>query len=165
MSRAVPIAGAGLASVVVVLWAAQGAHAALVTGAILAAIAAAALGVAQLAAVRRQRLGSLGRQFGVAIALLVSQALVAVIAVAALMFVSDSDAVLVSLIVAFTGLVAVLAARRLAGGVLRDVEALRDGLAAVGAGRRDVHIPNVAALSAFVQRCLSPVSAPVPTLQ
>jgi len=32
-------------------------------------------------------------------------------------------------------------------------------------GRRDVHIPNVAALSAFVQRCLSPVSAPVPTLQ
>ena len=28
-------------------------------------------------------------------------------------------------------------------------------------GRRDIHIPNVAALSAFVQRCL----APVPTLQ
>ena len=28
-------------------------------------------------------------------------------------------------------------------------------------GRRDIHIPNVAALSAFVQRCLSPV----PTLQ
>ena len=31
-------------------------------------------------------------------------------------------------------------------------------------GRRDVHIPSVAALSAFVQRCLSPVSA-APTLQ
>jgi CRP/FNR family transcriptional regulator len=36
-------------------------------------------------------------------------------------------------------------------------------------GRRDVHIPSVDALSAFVQRCLAPVgtpvAAPVPTLQ
>ena len=30
-------------------------------------------------------------------------------------------------------------------------------------GRRDVHIPDVMALSAFVQRCLAP--APSPTLQ
>jgi CRP/FNR family transcriptional regulator, anaerobic regulatory protein len=30
-------------------------------------------------------------------------------------------------------------------------------------GRRDVHIPSVEALSAFVQRCLAPTSVPVPT--
>lgn len=140
MSRALLIAAAGLGVVVAAIWAGEGGHAALVTGAILAAIAAAALGGAQLLAARRRRLGPLGRQFGLAVAIMVGQALAAVVAVAALMFVSDSDAVLVSLIVAFTGLVSVLAARQLAGGVLRDVQALRDGLEAVAQGRRDVRI-------------------------
>ena len=140
MTRALLGAGAGLTLVVVALWASEDAHAALVTGAVLAAIAAAALGGAQLLALRRRRLGSLGRQFGLAVAIMVGQALAAVVAVAALMFVSDRDAVLVSLIVAFTGLVSVLAARRLAGGMLSDVQALRDGLEAVAQGRRDVRI-------------------------
>ena len=71
---------------------------------------------------------------------MVGQALIAVVVAARLMFVSDEDAVLVSLIVAFTGLVAVVAAQVLAGGVLRDVEHVRDGLTAVGEGRRDVEI-------------------------
>ncbi len=56
------------------------------------------------------------------------------------MFVSDEDALLVSLIVAFTGLVAVVAAQLLAGGVLHDVEHVRDALVAVGEGRRDLQI-------------------------
>ena len=44
----------------------------------------------------------------------------------------------------------------------------RDGVIAfTGKGRRDLRIPDVAALSAFVQRCLAPafMPKPAPTLQ
>ncbi len=116
------------------------AHAALVTALMLAVVAAGALGAARLAAARRRRLGTLGRQFGLAVAIMVGQALIAVVAIALLMFVSDEDALLVSLIVAFTGLVAFVAAQILAGGVLHDVEHVRDALVAVGEGRRDLRI-------------------------
>jgi len=40
----------------------------------------------------------------------------------------------------FVSAIAVRAAQLMAGGVLRDVESLRDGLDAVGAGRRDVEV-------------------------
>ena len=47
-------------------------------------------------------------------------------------------------IVVAAGLVAVVAARLVAGGILRDVEAIRDGLVAVGRGQRDVQIETAA---------------------
>ncbi|HEU0316468.1 MAG TPA: HAMP domain-containing sensor histidine kinase, partial [Solirubrobacteraceae bacterium] len=50
------------------------------------------------------------------------------------------DALVIGLVIAFNGMIAVFAARLLAAGVLRDVEAIRDGLEAVGDGRRDVRI-------------------------
>jgi signal transduction histidine kinase len=140
MTRAVLLVAAGLAAVTLAIALTDGRHAALVTGGMLAVTAAGALGAAHLAAVRRRRVGPLGRQFGLAVAIMVGQALIAVVIVARLMFVSDDDAVLVSLIVAFTGLVGIVAAQLLAGGVLHDVEHVRDGLVAVGEGRRDVRI-------------------------
>ncbi len=140
MRRAALIVAAGLAVVSVAIGLVVGRHAALVTALILAAVAAGALGSARLAAAHRRGLGPLGRQFGLAVAIMVGQALIAVIAIALLMFVSDEDALLVSLIVAFTGLVAIVAAQVLAGGMLRDVEHVRDALFAVGEGRRDVRI-------------------------
>ena len=140
MKRATLVVGAGLGVVSVAICFIVGGHAALVTALILAVVAAGALGAAQLAAAHRRGLGPLGRQFGLAVAIMVGQALIAVIAIALLMFVSDEDALLVSLIVAFTGLVAVVAAQVLADGMLRDVEHVRDALFAVGEGRRDVRI-------------------------
>ena len=140
MKRAALIVCAGLAVVSLAIGLVVGRHAALVTALILAAVAAAALGSARLAAAHRRGLGPLGRQFGLAVAIMVGQALIAVIAIALLMFVSDEDALLVSLIVAFTGLVAIVAAQVLADGMLRDVEHVRDALFAVGEGRRDVRI-------------------------
>ena len=134
------IVAAGLVAVSVAIGLITDAHAALITGLMLGAVAAAALGAVRLAVARRRRLGPLGTQFGFAVAIMVGQALVAVVAVALLMFVSDEDALLVSLIVAFTGLVAVVAAQLLAGGVLHDVEHVRDALVAVGEGRRDLRI-------------------------
>lgn len=140
MTRAVLVVAAGLAAVTLAIAAADGTHAALVTGAALAVSAALALVAARWALRRRRRVGPLGRQFALAVAIMVGQSLLAVVVVARLMFVSDDDAILVSLIVAFTGLVAIVAAQTLAGGVLGDVEHLRDGLAAVGDGQRDVRI-------------------------
>lgn len=140
MTRAVLVVTAGLIAVTLAIGVTDGAHAALVTGMVLAGVAAASLGAVRLAATRRRRLGPLSRQFTFAVAIMVGQALIAVVLAARLMFVSDDDAVLVSLIVAFTGLVAIVAAQLLAGGVLRDVEHVRDGLVAVGEGRRDVAI-------------------------
>ena len=140
MTRAIAIVVVGLAAVTLAIDLTEGGHAALVTGLVLAAVAAAALVAVRLASTRRRRLGPLWRQFAFAVAIMVGQALIAVVVAAKLMFVSDEDAVLVSLIVAFTGLVAVVAAQVLAGGVLRDVEHVRDGLTAVGEGRRDVEI-------------------------
>ena len=140
MKRAVLIVAAGLLAVSLAIGVISGAHAAIATGLMLGAVAAGALGAARLAASRRRRLGPLGTQFGLAVAIMVGQALLAVVAVALLMFVSHEDALLISLIVAFTGLVAVVAAQLLAGGVLHDVEHVRDALVAVGEGRRDLHI-------------------------
>ncbi len=61
-----------------------------------------------------------------------------------LMILSDHQAVLVAAIVVVTGIIAVVGARLVAGGILGDVEAIRDGLTAVGRGKRDIRIETTA---------------------
>jgi signal transduction histidine kinase len=60
------------------------------------------------------------------------------------MVVSGRGVVIVAAIVIGAGLIAVLAARTVTGGILRDVQGIRDGLIAVGRGRRDVTIETSA---------------------
>ncbi|MEA2356442.1 MAG: hypothetical protein QOD61_2571 [Solirubrobacteraceae bacterium] len=103
-------------------------------------VALVAVLAAHAAAGRRRRVGMLGRQFSVAVGIAVGQMLLSVVVFTVLMFVSARDALVIGLVLAFNGVIAVFAARLLAGGVLRDVEAIRDGLGAVGEGRRDVRI-------------------------
>jgi signal transduction histidine kinase len=103
-------------------------------------VAVAAVFAGQFAASRRWRLGMLGRQFSVAAAIAVAQMLLSVVVFTVLMFVSARDALVIGLVLLFNGALAVSATRLLAGGVLRDVEAVRDGLAEVGGGHRDVVI-------------------------
>ena len=100
----------------------------------------AALAAAHCVARRRRALGRLGRQFSLGVAIAVGQILVAVVAIAALMFVSDENAVMIAALVAFSGVIAVRAAQLVSAGVLRDVEAVRDGLVAVGEGERSMRI-------------------------
>jgi signal transduction histidine kinase len=92
----------------------------------------------------RARLGSLSRQFALAVAIVVAPVLVALVVIAVLMVVSNHAAVLVAVIVVVAGAVAVLAAKLLADGILRDVNAIRDGLGAVRRGERDVTIETSA---------------------
>ncbi len=63
--------------------------------------------------------------------------LLATIAGALLMFVSDHDAVIVAVITAFAGLLAIRAAGLLAAGVGEDIARVRAALAAVADGHRD----------------------------
>ncbi|PZS10273.1 MAG: hypothetical protein DLM64_08970 [Solirubrobacterales bacterium] len=100
--------------------------------------------VAVLSGRLRAALGSLSHQFALTIAIVVAPVLVALVVVGLLMVVSGHAAVLVAAIVVIAGVLAVAAARLLAGGILRDVQAIRDGLAAVGRGQRDVEIETAA---------------------
>lgn len=128
------LAGAG------VVWAVYDLHGALVMLALLIATGAATLAVAHLVAARRRSIGSLSRQFDVAGAVAVGQLLLVAAVVAAFMFLTSHDALMMAVVVAVAGVVAARAASLFAGGVLRDVEAVRDGLVAVGAGDRTAAI-------------------------
>jgi signal transduction histidine kinase len=88
----------------------------------------------------RSYAGSLSRQFALVVAIVVTPVLVALVVVSLLMVVSGHAAVLVAVIVAAAGVLAVLGSRVIAGGILRDVQAIRDGLMSVGRGDRDVRI-------------------------
>jgi signal transduction histidine kinase len=129
-------AAAGAAGGSLVVLAVYGGHAAILTFLLLAGLGLVVLAVAHLAAARRERLGPLRRQFSLAVAIAAGQMVLVAVAFAALMFVSAHDALLVGVIAVFSGLVAVRAAGLLAGGVMRDVETVRDGLEAIGEGER-----------------------------
>jgi len=91
-------------------------------------------------AARRRREMRLSQQFSVGSAAALGSVLMATVAAAILMFVSDQDAVMICVITAFAGVVAVRAAQLLGSGVLADVDRVRLGLGAVADGRRDVRV-------------------------
>ena len=88
----------------------------------------------------RARLGSLSRQFALAVAIVVAPVLLGLIVIALLMVVSGHDVAIVAGIVVLAGVLAAIVARLLAGGILRDIHAIRDGLTAVRRGEHDVEI-------------------------
>jgi signal transduction histidine kinase len=88
--------------------------------------------------------GSLSRQLAVTVGIVVAPVLIALVVVGWLMVVSDHDAVLVAAIVLGAGAIAVVGSKLVASSMLRDVEAIRDGLRAVGRGGRDVRIETAA---------------------
>jgi len=109
---------------------------ALIIFAMLLALGGGALALAHLAAARRRRLGSLRRQFSFTIAIAAGQIVVAVIVFAELMFTANHDAVIIIALAAFAAVITARAVALFAAGVMRDVEQVRDGLAAVGSGDR-----------------------------
>jgi len=88
----------------------------------------------------RSLAGSVSRQIALVVAIGITPVLVALVIVSLLMVVSGHAALLVAGIVIAAGVVAFLGARLIAGGIIRDVAAIRDGLIAVGRGERDVRI-------------------------
>ncbi len=99
-----------------------------------------ALALAHVFTRRRDRFGSLANQFVLGTGLTVGLSLVAIGLVAGLLFVSAHDAFTLVLLLAFGGTLATYTARMIAAGAMRDLEAVRDGVRAVGEGSRDVRI-------------------------
>jgi signal transduction histidine kinase len=92
----------------------------------------------------RARIGSLSRQFALTVAIVVAPVIAALIVIAELMGITVGDAEEIAAIVLGSGAVAILAARLLARGILRDIHAIRDGLGAVSRGDREVVIETTA---------------------
>jgi signal transduction histidine kinase len=92
----------------------------------------------------RTRAGSLSRQLALAVAIVVAPVLLGLVIVGLLMVISGHGASEVAAIVVAAGVVAVVSAKLVARGILRDIEAIRGGLTAVGHGERDVQIETEA---------------------
>jgi signal transduction histidine kinase len=92
----------------------------------------------------RARAGSLRRQFALVVAIVVAPILAALVVGDELMVVSERGVAVVAAIVLGAGLIAIVVARTVAGGIMRDVEAIRDGLRTVGRGGREVTIETTA---------------------
>jgi len=99
-----------------------------------------AIAGAHLLARRRAAAGSLARQLTTGTVAAVAPAMLGVGAIGALMFVSAHDAFTLGVLLVLAALLTAYSAAVLARGVMRDIETVRDGLRAVGEGRRDVDI-------------------------
>ncbi|MEJ7784096.1 MAG: HAMP domain-containing sensor histidine kinase [Solirubrobacteraceae bacterium] len=130
-----------IVTVAVVVAAADTPAAGLVAMLMLAAVSVITLTAASIARARRRRL-RLGRQFGLAAAIAIGGTLLAVGAFVLVMFLSPHDALLISLVAVFNGVLIVVAGQTAVGDVLDNVRRLRDGLAQVGEGRRDVRVDD-----------------------
>ncbi len=117
-----------------------GAHAVLVSVAILLPLGVLALLIAHAAEAGRLRLPTLRGRFEIGLGLALGQLLAAVAIGAAVMFVSPHDAWATIAILLFAALIAARAAQLLSHGVVKDVRAIRDGLQALQRGERDVHV-------------------------
>ena len=113
-----------------------GVSAGLLTGALLMVTSAPVLVGGHLAVRRRERLGSLSRQFVVAVGLTVTGSLVGLWLISRLLFVSAHDAFTMALLLAFAAALTAYCAWMLASRVRGDIELVRDGLVAVGDGSR-----------------------------
>jgi signal transduction histidine kinase len=118
----------------------SGAHAALVTLCLLIGVCAAALAAALRARRSRARIGSLSRQLALAVGIAVGAILLGVWVAAEVMFISNDDARLVSVMAAVIAVVGVCVASVLTDPLVYDIEQLRDRLRAVGVGDRRVDL-------------------------
>jgi signal transduction histidine kinase len=116
----------------------------LLMAAFLLACGAPVLAGTHVLARRRRLVGRLSRQFSAGIALAIGLVTLGIGGVALLMFVSPHDAFTMALLLVFAGGLTACSASVLGRGVMRDVEAVRDGVRAVGEGRRDVRIETEA---------------------
>ncbi|MEJ7797393.1 MAG: HAMP domain-containing sensor histidine kinase [Solirubrobacteraceae bacterium] len=109
---------------------------AILTFALLATLGAATVAATRVLLARRERLGGLRRQALVTAALTFGPLVIALALFVALMFVSAHDALLTAAVGTYSALLGLWAGRLLSNEVIDDVDTLRAGLVAVGAGER-----------------------------
>jgi signal transduction histidine kinase len=113
---------------------------AIVTFALLSALGIATVGATWALLAHRRRLGGLRRQALITAALAFGPLAIALALFVQLMFVSTHDALLTASVGTYSALLGLWAGRLLSHRVMDDVETLRAGLAAVGAGERSLRL-------------------------
>jgi signal transduction histidine kinase len=129
----------------------------LLMGLFLVAVGAPVMCSVELLARRRRAAGSLARQLTAGVVVAVGLVTLGVAAVALLMFISGHDAFTMAVLLVFAGGLTSYSIWALSRGVMDDIETVRDGLRAVGDGRRDLRIrtggrDEIAELAAAVNR-------------
>lgn len=124
-----------VAGVVLVFYDLQGA---LVTFTLLAPLGVITVGATCALLARRERLGGLRRQALATAALAFGPLIVALALFVQLMFVSTHDALLTVSVGAYSALLGLWGGRALSNRVMDDVDSLRAGLTAIGAGQREL---------------------------
>ncbi len=154
LTRALLTLAAGFAAVVGFVWSADGTGEGALVGVLLVVIGGVGLGAATLLVRRRTQLGSLHRQVSAVAAIAVGQTVFASALLALVMFVSTHDAVLICLVSAFAGLSGLFAVQIATRPMLADVQAVADGMAAIGAGTRtgDVRTTGADELAVLAQQ-------------
>ncbi len=140
MGRGFLLLSAGAAFGGAVLSLAYGVKDGVLMAVFMVACGAPAIAGAHLLVRRRAAAGPLSRQFAAGIGVTVCLVSLGVGAIALLMFLSAHDAFVMALLLVFAGGLIAYSASVLAGGVMKDIEAVRDGVMAVGEGRRDLEI-------------------------
>ena len=112
----------------------------LLMGLFLLAVGVPVMAVVELLARRRRAAGSLARQLTAGVIVAVGLVTLGVAAVALLMFISGHDAFTMAVLLVFAGGLTTYSIWALSRGVMDDIESVRDGLRAVGDGRRDIRI-------------------------
>jgi signal transduction histidine kinase len=140
IARGLVLAALAAVAAAAVAAAVYGSHAGRETLEILLPLGALTVAGAGLLVSRRERAGGLRRQVSLAAALVVGQLLVAVGLFAWLMLVSHMDVLFTVMVVIYSSLLGIWAARALGASVLLDLDRVRAGLAKVGHGERDIDI-------------------------
>ena len=117
-----------------------GGHDGLLMGLFLLAVGLPVLAAVELLVRRRRAAGSLARQLTAGVIVAVALVTLGVGAVALLMFISGHDALTMAVLLVFAGGLTTYSIWTLSRGVMDDIESVRDGLRAVGDGRRDMRI-------------------------
>ncbi len=104
------------------------------------ACGAPAIAGAHLLVRRRAAAGPLSRQLAAGVGITGALVTLGVGAIALLMFLSAHDAFIMGLLLVFAGGLTAYSTSVLASGVMADIEAVRDGVRAVGEGRRDLEV-------------------------
>ncbi len=112
----------------------------LVTAIYLGAWGGSVLAAVQILMRRRGRAGSLSRQLAAGVLVSLGLSMLAIGAIVVLMFISPHDALVTAVLLLFAGLLSTYSVWALSRGVLLDVHTVRDGLRAVGDGRRDLDL-------------------------
>ena len=124
----------------VVIGLVYGAHDGVLTAIYLLVYGAAVLLAVTLLARRRRHASSLARQLAAGVGVSIGLSTLGVVVIALLMFLSPHDALVMIVLLLFAGGLAIHSVRALAQGALADVQTVRDGLRAVGQGRRSITI-------------------------